>query len=312
MRKLALVVLAACGGGGGRAPDAGPYFDADPAAPDAGPSCGTTWELRDAPAMSLTVFDPEPAVAGRTVRVGVVMELGGCDELAMITVGYTLENEGIAITPRVWHAVGPDCQAGRETIVRPVVLSDLYAGTWQIYALGATDGITLPVAAAPSCSAGRTPCQLDCDCDEDAGERCLGYSGFAGPSTMCAVPCEADRDCAGTTCEGDISDGLGYVCSTTPECDGARPCDPGWTCDAGACTPDFTLDQGSRHTCACDADCEPGLRCATPYDPTAPRRCEALCETPGAWCQGAHVCGWVGQDASGLAGVDSVCVWLGE
>jgi len=305
----AAVLLAACGGGGPVQPDA--LGGDGGSGVDSAPSCGTTWSLVDVPATALTLLDAEAGFEGRAVRIGVTVTLGGCDDLATMTLGYTLEGAGIQVRPRAWRPVGPACGAPDREVTRPLVLDQLYAATWQIDAFGA-DSLHVTVrGGAPACVVGRADCLLDCDCDEAAGERCLSYGSFAGPATQCAVPCELDRDCGGTACEPDVADGLGHVCSTRPECDVGHACPTGWTCDAGACAPDFTLDQGSRHACACDADCEPGLRCAEAVPP-ATRRCEALCETPGPWCQGAHVCGWAEADASGLAGVDSVCIWLGE
>lgn len=293
--------MVACGGGDdGVVADATSRIDADP-------SC-RAWELNDVGARSLSLLGTAPAVAGRTVRVAV--EASGeipCESLAMMSVVYTPEKELVAITPRVWREI--DCVSEEfNDPIRPVVLDALHAGTWTITAPGADD-LVVEVAPAPgACDPGRDPCQLDCDCDVDAGERCLSYDSFVGPATMCARPCELDRDCNGTGCDRMVTDGLGYACNSEPEC---GPCPDGWTCAAGACAPDFTLGQGTRRACSCDADCEPGMRCTESSD-GAERRCEATCATGGAWCQGAHVCGSIDDDLAGLAVTDAVCGWLGE
>lgn len=309
----AVVLLAACGGGddGGSVDE---HFDAhvDPYPDAEAEACGTTWTLVDVPARGLVVLSDE-GFAGRTVRVGVTIDLGGCDDLAMMSVGRTLEGQGVVIYPRVWRRTGPVCTLPAETILRPVVLDDLTAGVWQIDSPGVASVTVTVGAGAPACDPGRTACVLDCDCDESAGERCLTYGGFAGPTSECARPCEANRDCGGTgRCDREVADGLSFACVSASECDAGTACPTGWTCEAGACTPDFTLTSGSRHTCVCDADCDPGLRCAEPFGPPGERRCEALCETAGPWCQGAHQCGAADQDLGGLASVDSVCGFLGE
>lgn len=326
MKVLAAVVvslLVACGGddGGGAGDDTGGDDDAgagiDAAGADARDRCGTTWALVDREATAIELIDPAPMNTDRTARVAITMELGPCEEIAMMNVGFTLENEYAVIWPRVWVPEGGDCTDPPRTVVRPVTIQFAYAATWNVSVASATPiSVDVVVGAAPDrpCNPGLPVCEMDCDCDTAAGEKCLGFDSLVGPATGCGVPCEVDRDCAGAgSCDGPIDDGLGYVCSSAPpECGGGDPCPVGWTCTGGGCAPDFVLSQSTRTECACDADCDPGLRCVVPWDTTQRPRCQAICQTAGPWCQGPHVCASLGQDVSGLAGTDSVCGWVGE
>lgn len=309
-------LLVGCGdGGGGIAnPDAAAGDGGEGV--DAGPSCGTTWVIEERPALELRLMDSSPVNGARSVRVAVTVQLAPCEELATMSVSWAFEVPHGIITPRVWRPVGADCREPGRMAIRPVTLTLGGPQNWTITApsgAGPAVSLTIPVAVAPAraCDPGRAGCEMDCDCASD-GERCLGFDGLTGPLLGCGRPCELDRDCGGTACDGTINDGLGFVCSDRPECGAGEPCPEGWTCQDGACDPAFTLGQAIRHECSCDAGCDAGLRCVNPYDPAAPRRCEATCATNGPWCQGAHVCGEVGADLSGLAGADAVCVWLGE
>lgn len=311
MRRVVIAILLAAGcgdDGGGAAP-------IDAAGPDADvpPGCGR-WTVEERPATAIEPFDPAPVHTDRTTRVVVTVPVAPCERIAMIDVGYTLEGTNAILTPRVWVPVGSDCSDPPVSVARPVALQLPSPGTWTVSVLADTPrSVAIEVGSPPdrACNPTLPSCEMDCDCPD--GEKCLGFDGLGGVETACAVPCEVDRDCGGGTCEGWIADGLGFACTPTPpECGDGDPCPTGWTCDGGACQPDFVLAQGTRGECACDADCAPGLRCVVPYDPAAPARCQAICETGGPWCQGAHVCGALGQDLSGLAGTDSVCGWLGE
>lgn len=301
------------GAGDAATVDAGPGADAAPAA-DAGPSCGVTWQLVPTRVTNLALLDPAPLNGERPVRILVTTTLSGCDDRAMMSVGFTLEGQNAIIEPRAWRPVGADCADPERSVDRPITI-ELYQGTWQVFSgtEGSTaDPLTITVAAAPGGACGGDgACMRDCDCQD--GERCLGGNGFAGPFTACARPCELDRDCGGNGTCISAADGLDFHCdSGVDECDEARPCPVGFSCAAGSCEPDFQLNQGTRGTCACDADCTPGLRCVEPILPDGERRCEVACRTDGPWCAGAHTCGWAGEDLSGLAEQNSVCIWLGE
>jgi hypothetical protein len=198
------------------------------------------------------------------------------------------------------------------TRVADIQLQD--QGTTTITVRGAANSVSFTAAAAPvpACDATRTPCRADCDCAAD--ERCIGVMQGA-PTTVCARPCELDRDCNGTgKCTRDTAPGgPPFTCDSQPECDlTPNSCPDGFTCNAAACAPIFTLSQTTRHECSCDDDCDPGLRCVQPYDTTASPRCQAICPTDGSWCEGPHVCGELSFDVSGLAGTDAVCGWIGE
>jgi len=303
-----LVCLAACGGGD------------DDATPDANPDPGAcaTWTLEDRAITGIALIDPAGVTDQRTVRVSITVPLGPCEELAIGDAVFASGAPDVLLTARAWVRHGDGCSGPAQTVHRPVTLRLPEATTWSIRAPGGIPPVSVPVSAFPAddCSPSRQPCKADCDCDLAAGERCLGYDsgGIVGPTTRCARPCEVDRDC-GAACSGeDPADEaeVPWSCTDAAECSDTRPCPLGWSCDAGACTPDFTLSQSTRGECTCDADCSAGLRCVTPADATQPARCQAACATDGAWCQGAHTCGTIDEDVSGLAGTDSVCGFLGE
>ena len=126
-----------------------------------------------------------------------------------------------------------------------------------------------------------------------------------------ARPCEHDRDCVDGSCL-DIADGHFRTCIAGTECSDAVPCPSGYTCTAGTCGPAFVLNQGTRHECTTDQQCNAGLRCIEATTAAGPNRCEVACRTGGNWCQGAHICGPASADLSNLARSDSVCGFLGE
>jgi hypothetical protein len=263
------------------------------------------WRLEDRATLTIDRHDPAALNAARVTRLQLYVEHGACEEPAMIDVDVDPELRRVTLTPRVWAPVGVACAEPPERLWRPVIL-ELTAATWTIVS-GAAPALVIHVGpAAAGCDAARTPCAADCDCA--AGERCLGYLGLIGPTTACARPCELDRDCGGETCEVFLSDAVNHACGGDRECgdrDDER-CPDGWSCADGTCAPAFELAK-ERAVCVGDADCAPGLRCVEPWDGGEPR-CQATCLTGGPWCEGAHRCGALDEDASGLAGTDSVCV----
>jgi hypothetical protein len=316
---VVLALLAGCslyrGSGDDVADDVPDARPVDAITGDARPSCGTRWTLVEREATALALIDGAPLNNERTARVAVTLELGPCEEIAMIELAWTLENEYAVLRPRVWSPVGGDCTDPPRTVVRPVPIRFAYPATWNVSVAGAP-AIDVVVGAAPDrpCNPDLAVCGLDCDCDESAGQKCLGFDSLTGPTTACGRPCEVDRDCGGAgSCAGEIDDGLGHVCTDAPpECGAGAPCPVGWTCTGGACAPDFVLSSQTRGVCGCDADCAPGLRCVEAWDPAQPPRCQAICQTGGPWCEGPHWCAAMFQDVSGLAGTDSVCGWVGE
>jgi hypothetical protein len=224
----------------------------------------------------------------------------------------------VRVAARLWRRNGVECPAIAEQVVRPIALRLPAPGAWTVRddATGATSSVAVTVAPGPMRACGASPCELDCDCDMAAGERCLSGSGLAGAFTECAVPCELDRDCGGmASCESP-DDGLEHACSGGSECTDARPCRDGFRCAAGRCEPAFRLSATARIECACDADCMPGLSCVEPATMGGARRCEARCLTgpfaTGVWCEGLHSCAGVAGDAAGLASSDAVCGFIGE
>jgi hypothetical protein len=300
---LVLAGLAACGGGG--SPD---QFDASP--PDSDPTCGE-WTVAPAASTDLRAFDPAPIALGRTTRIAFDVALTACEDLAMVRVEVSVDDQEFTIDAQVLRQIGGTCSGTARTVTRVVDLVPPTSGAWNVVVVGG-DTLQLSVGSAPAvdCDPTRDPCATDCDCA--GGERCIGVTQ-GGPTTVCARICEVDRDCDGTgRCTGDAPGGLPYTCDTQPECDAGTPCPDGFACTAGACAPTFTLSQTTRHECLCDADCDAGLRCVRPYDAGDPNRCQAMCPTDGSWCEGPHVCGALGFDVSGLAGTDAVCGWIGE
>lgn len=304
------LLLAACGGSGGGNGGGDPDACADCTPnPDAGMY---TWRLEPRAATLLYRYeDTSPLAEGRSTRVAV--EHGGltCDLWAMPDVEIETADRTVTITPRAF-ARQPTCTLTASQ-TRIVTLSGLTAGTWTVRGGGSSTAtpLTLTVGPAPGRACGLSPCTLDCDCDLAAGERCLGAMGFGGPFLACARPCEHDRDCHDGSCL-DIADGHFRTCLDGAECDGTRPCPPGYACTTGACAPTFVLNQSTRGECASDQDCSGGLRCVEATAAAGPNRCEVACRTGGGWCQGAHVCGPAAADLANLARSDSVCGFLGE
>jgi hypothetical protein len=66
------------------------------------------------------------------------------------------------------------------------------------------------------------------------------------------------------------------------------------------------LTGSTRHSCAVDEECDPGLDCVEHSDGT--RRCELRCTTPGMTCPPMHGCGMRLGDDSRLW----ICEWWGE
>ena len=308
-RALLLVVgLLGCGDDGGATIDGPP--------PDSDPACGA-WTVAPGLAQNLRLYDPAPIAWGRTVRVAYDAMLDRCEQPAMP--GLTLEIGGAqaTVTARVLRQVSGTCADAPRTVVRIAAFQPSSPGEWTVALENTTETITLTVGAEPNpaCNQSRSPCEADCDCDTATGERCVGTTIGPAVTTACERPCEVDRDCGGTgRCTGDVPGGTPFVCDAQPECDATRACPTGFTCASGACTPTFELGGTTRHECLCDAECDAGLRCARPYDTSEPSRCQALCPTDGPWCAGpgAHVCGDLDDDLSGLSGTDASCGFLGD
>lgn len=303
LAALAILTLGACGGGGGTDP-----VDAMP--PDSDPACGE-WTVAPAVGLDVRLFDPATTIAlGRTIRIAFEVELTACEDTGIVGISVTPEETTGMIEPYLLRQVGGTCTGTARTVTRVVDFQPPQAGAWMLTIQGVGSvSFTVTAEPTPSCDATRSPCAADCDCDQSAGERCIGVNQ-GGPTTVCARTCEVDHDCGGNRCTGDAPGGTPYVCDAQPECGAGVPCPTGFACTTGTCTPTFTLSQTTRHECACDADCDPGLRCTRPDDLTLPNQCQALCPTDGPWCEGPHVCDRSGQDT--LDGAASVCGWIGD
>lgn len=312
MRAALVVVLgaAACGGGGGGGGgeiDAGTCSECTPN-PDAGMY---TWTLE--PRVATTIYrfeDDNPLTEGRSTRVAVEHSGLSCDLWAMPLVEIEDADNTVTITPRVFARTPPCTLTASQTRVVTITLT---TGTWTVIGGAGSTATPLSITAGPQPerACGLAPCTLDCDCDEAAGERCLGAQGFGGPYLSCVRPCEHSRDCGDGVCV-DIADGPFRTCDAAPECTDDVPCPAGYTCATGFCAPTFVLGQSTRSECTTDQDCSGGLRCVVATAGSGPNRCEVACRTGGGWCQGAHICGPAATDLSGLARSDSVCGWLGE
>jgi hypothetical protein len=309
---VALGLLVGCGGGGagidgGGGGDGGHGADAM-IVDDAGPSCGTTWARVATPATDLALMDPAPLNGDRTFRVAATVTLGPCFDLAMPVIDIDAGGHQVDLGLFAWQPLGADCSDVARSIERPIALL-LGEGTWTLHADSQTLMVTVASPPDRACNTA-IACQMDCDCEN--GMKCLGGNGLAGEFTQCAVPCELDRDCGGAGDCVTVADGLASACEGADECGDGRPCAGGYDCVTGACTPQTQLGQGSRVTCACDADCAPPLRCVESDYAGRDRRCEIACPTAGPWCNGPHFCGTADQDVADLAPADSVCVYAGE
>ncbi len=309
---LALALLGSCDGVFGQDVDA-PLcvLDCDGGPGDGPPQDTVRFRLTERPATALYRYEDNLAVtAGRSFRVAVEHPRTVCDLPAMTRVDIDTSGRAVTIVPRIFARIPGGCPDAATT--RVVTLS-LDAGTWTI-AAGSAAPITITVGPMPGRPCGLSPCSLDCDCDLAAGERCLGGQGLGGEFLSCVRPCEYDRDCGGTGACLDLADGHLHTCQAADECGATYPCPTGFACSPdNVCDPTFTLTQSTRHECSTDQDCAVGMHCAeATVAGGGPHRCEALCRSDGAWCQGAHMCGPASADNGNLARTDSICGFLGE
>jgi hypothetical protein len=272
----------------------------DDARSDASSGC-RAWALEGVTLERAELLETLPVHTGRSARL--MLEWSACAGTipASVTTGVALEDEVLSIKPRAW-TTGDLCDAV-ELIRRPVTVRFPRPGTWRVPT--ASGDLVVAVEPAPQVACGANACELDCDCE--GGEVCLSASGLVGGFTACVRPCAVDRDCLGDGACISADDGFAQVCERgVPECDVARPCPAGFACAAGRCEPTFVLNGATRHGCACDDECEPGLRCA--QAPDGRGRCEALCQSESdGWCQGPHTCG----PASVEPG-EAICGFVGE
>ena len=278
--------------------------DAVAACDEAPDACGGWRQVSLAP-VDATLLETQAVHPNRTARVRIAHPQCPGDYPGRWSVGFTLENEYVAITATVWRAE-PDCTEP-EIVSRLVTIQFLYPGSWKIVTQGGI--VTVPVVAPPTGGCGTAPptaCERDCDCP--FGEVCLSGVGVQ----RCAVPCEYSRECLGAGRCGD-ENGLSRVCRPgLAECNATIACPDGFTCEAGACEPTFTLNGATRHPCDRDDDCDEPLRCVAHFvggpDPWR-KQCDVVCPTANnGWCDGAHTCSWFGT----VDFNDGVCGWVGD
>jgi hypothetical protein len=282
-------------------PDASsPVADADTTGVGAG------WRQVSLVPVDATLLETRVVHPDRSARIRIAHPQCPGDYPGRWSVGFTLENEYVAITATVWRA-GPDC-TDPEIVSRLITIKFLYPGSWKIVTEHGV--VTVPVAAPPTTGgcglAPPTACERDCDCAYPAV--CLSGVGVQ----RCAAPCEYSRECLGDGRCGD-EDGVSGVCRPgLAECDATIPCPDGFACEGGACAPTFTLSGATRHACDDDDDCDAPLRCVAHFvggpDPWR-KQCDVVCPTANnGWCDGAHTCSWFGT----VDYNDGVCGWVGD
>ncbi|MBN8614111.1 MAG: hypothetical protein J0L92_26165 [Deltaproteobacteria bacterium] len=278
--------------------------------PDADGVC-TSYRLRDMRIEEITSLEAIDVHASRSFRVGArYTQTDTCHSRAMTNVEIDPATHTVNLTVRDWVQEGVGCGELAREDQRAITLH-LESGDWTIRDASEGGTASLAITIGPGIRAVCRPdggdCLQDCDCLER--DVCLSAVGKGGPFTACAAPCEEDLDCDGAARCTSFDDGFDRVCTPSAACGTASDCLEGFECEAGACTPTFTLGSSTRTECDCDADCEAGLSCVTGATGS---RCEARCATGGRWCTGAHFCGEARQDVAGLAPTDAVCVSAGE
>jgi hypothetical protein len=276
-------------------------------------ACNKTWQLLDMPADSVQLADPAPLNVGRTTRLTAFAMVSCNQQRAMPLVTVDQIARTVTLQIRNWDQINFFCLGPDFLDSRIIAFVPTTAGSWHVKTPGGADLLAFEVATAPETGCtpeGAFPCDEDCDCTEGV---CLGGSGFVGPFTACARPCEVNADCSGGASCVSADDGLDHYCDPgTPACTDGGDCPSGFSCEGSACVPDFKLAQNTRKPCQCNEDCAEPLRCVEPANPEGTKRCEFTCQTAGAWCPSAHFCGTAFTDVSGLAESDSVCGWIGE
>lgn len=280
------------------------------------PGACTTWRLVETPLTGASLFDPAPLNMTRTARflAGFVLKCNQMRATPVVTVDAT--ERTIVVRPMLWENTALEC-AGADLLDHRIVdVLPAANGQWSLRDTAGTEKLAFDVEPPPEgiCQYDSlSDCEKDCDCADGV---CLGGNGLVGPFTMCARPCEYDADCPSAQSCISADDGLDHYCDAMQNCLGSEDCPVGFICESKHCMPGYKLNQSSRHECSCDSECDLPLRCVEPAgidriaDPV--KRCEYPCPSTGGWCPGAHVCGLAKDDLSGLAGTDSVCVWMGE
>lgn len=244
-----------------------------------------------------TLLETTPVAVGRSARVRLTVEQCLGDTLGPLDYAPStaLEVSALVVSSMVWRTA-PDCTQP-VLVVREVPLRFPNQGRWTVEARDTPLIVdVLPEAEGECVMVPGKPCLRDCNCLPY--EQCL--SDEQGVQ-RCATACEFSRDCRGRgACDAGLCD------LDSAECENDEHCPDGFDCVDKVCHPVFSLNQFTRHSCTCDADCDRGLRCVT--NPEG-GHCEALCLTTNdGWCQGAHTCfpQWAIDATMGI------CGWLGE
>lgn len=281
--------------------DGGARLEPD-ATSNAAPECGA-WRKVPVPVVSLAVVDVAAAQVGRSVRLLVDVEQCPGDLLAPTELRFDVAEYELFLKASVWRA-GADCEHSDIAKRKPSV-SFPRSGQWSL-----NESLAIAVLSQEAGACGSAPpgaCERDCDCT--GAERCL--SGDGADIKECLVPCQYDRECGGEGICGTSQD-IEDVCVVgQPECEAVdRPCMEGFECSEGTCKPTFVLTGQSRHPCACDADCDVGMRCVEAQAAgSSSFTCEALClTTSDGWCEGAHSC--IAQAT--VESTSDVCGWVGD
>lgn len=291
-------------------PDA-PGLDAPLDRPDTDGVC-LTHTLETMTIQELTLMESLDVHSGRSFRVQAsYTQSNGCHSRAMAQVEVDTATRTVNVTVRDWIENGVGCTEIARLDRRTITLQ-LESGDWTIRDASPGGTARLAITIGPGIRAPCVPDGGDClqNCDCLGREVCLSTTGLGGPFTACAEPCEEDLDCSmpGGRCLS-ADDGFDLTCAATSSGCSATGCPEGYACEGASCTPTFTLGSSTRHTCACDSECEPGLSCVVGPGGS---RCEVACPTGGSWCSGPHFCAEAEMDVAGLAADDAVCGWVGE
>ncbi len=276
----------------------------------------TGWSLVNSALTGAVMDDPAPLNAARTTRfrASFVLKCNETRATPQVTVDPVART--VVVRPMVWKNAGIACAGADLMDERIISVLPAASGTWKVLDGAGAEKLMFEVGEAPAgvcLQDSHSDCEKDCDCADGV---CLGGNGLVGPFTMCGRPCEYNQDCPSENSCISADDGLSYYCEPMQNCLDAGFCPDGFQCESKFCVPRYELNQSARHECTCDSECTPPLRCVEPAGAqrvaVPVRRCEYACPSAGGWCPGAHVCGAAKDDVSGMAGTDSVCIWMGE
>lgn len=231
----------------------------------------------------------------------------------------------LVVTAFVWvqHRADPAACLGITAISRRTLLLPASEGTFRAVSddggsrveirVGAIDDLPCSFAGPPD-----APCILDCQCQMGlvcipqlgdfvacdgghCGDPCNTAGGAVPPVYGRHLECASSEECrTGVAASSDACQPIeGEPCD--PD---AASCEPGLSCPrTGApseCDWEVRLSAATRHVCAGDSDCDPGLYCVEHVG--GDRSCEVPCFSNEMRCPPMHECRadrWV-------------CEWIGE